>query len=140
MRRIYWDSMLFVYFFEDNPGFSSRVEGIYNAMRDREDQLCASPLVFGEVLVGPTKGKNEQAQNAISHFFHSTQVSLLNLSMESAPIFAALRASGIKPPDAMNLAIAATHKVDLFLTNDTRLHKIALPNMPFIATLETDLF
>jgi predicted nucleic acid-binding protein len=144
VRRIYWDTMLYVYWFEDNRKYADRVEAIYHAMQRRRDSLCCSSLVYAEVLAGPTITNDIEGKAAIDNFFMSPhpdiQIDVLPFSMNAAPIFAALRAEGLKAPDAMHLATAALAGVDLFLTNDRRLHKLSLPGMPFIATLDTDLF
>lgn len=140
MRRIYWDTMLYVYWFENNPRYVHRIEQIYTTMQRRADQLCSSSLAYAEVLVGPTSTNDLQAAAAVDRFFRSPELTVLPFSLEAAPIFASLRVLGLKPPDAMHVAIAAQAGVDLFLTNDTRLRKLSLPNLPFIASLDTDLF
>ncbi len=140
MRRIYWDTMLYIYWFENHARYAARIEEIYKTMRSRGDILCCSPLILGEVLAGPAATGDVDAGETLKSFFRSAEVSMLLFSEDAAPTFADLRASGIKAPDAMNLATAAHSKVDLFLTNDKRLHKITQSGMPFIATLETDLF
>lgn len=140
MRRIYWDTMLYVYWFENHPKYAARIEEIYSVMHRRGDLLCCSPLVYAEVLAGPVSTGDTDATEALKRFFNSAEVSMLSFTLEAAPIFAALRASGVKAPDAMHLATATHSGVDLFLTNDKRLHKITQPDMPFIGTLETDLF
>ncbi|HEY7838794.1 MAG TPA: hypothetical protein VIC54_09360 [Terriglobales bacterium] len=43
-------------------------------------------------------------------------------------------------PDALHLAIAATAGVNLFLTNDRRLHRLKVPGIDFIAGLDTNLY
>jgi predicted nucleic acid-binding protein len=140
LRRIYWDTMLFVYLFDNHPKYANRVAEIYARMQERTDILCASVLVFAEVLAGPTITKDIDAQASITAFFHSPEVSILPFAMEAAPVFARLRAAGVRSADAMHIAAAATAKVDLFITNDKRLTKLSLPGLPFIASLETDLF
>lgn len=140
MRRIYWDTMLYVYWFENHSKYAARIEEIYSMMRRRGDLLCCSPLVYAEVLVGPMSTGDTEAVEALKTFFNSAEISMLSFTMEAASTFAALRVSGIKAPDAMNLATATHSGVDLFVTNDKRLHKITHPGTPFIATLETDLF
>jgi predicted nucleic acid-binding protein len=140
MRRIYWDTMLYVYWFENHARYAARIEEIYSAMRLRGDLLCCSPLVYAEVLVGPVSAGDMDEVEALKTFFTSSEISMSAFTLEAASTFAALRASGIKAPDAMNLATATHSGVDLFITNDKRLHKITHPGMPFIATLETDLF
>jgi len=140
MRQIYWDTMLYVYWFENHPKHAARIEQIYTAMRLRGDVLCCSPLVYAEVLVGPVTTGDMDAIEALKNFFNSADISMLPFTAGAAPTFAALRASGIRAPDAMNVATATHAGVDLFVTNDKRLHKITYPGTPFIATLDTDLF
>ena len=50
--------------------------------------------------------------------------------------YAAIRADrGIKAPDAVQLACAATVNTDLFITNDRRLTGKAVPAVRFIVSL-----
>lgn len=140
MRRIYWDTMLFVYLFDNHPRFAKRVEEIYRRIRQRTDVLCSSPLVFAEVLAGPVIAGDLNAQAAITRFFHSPEISQLTFTMEAVPVFAQLRAAGVQTADALHIATAAAAKADLFLTNDIRLTKLSLPGLPLIASLETNLF
>jgi predicted nucleic acid-binding protein len=50
--------------------------------------------------------------------------------------FRALRLQRIRAPDAMQLACAATAGMDLFLTNDMRLHKLQVDGIQFITSVE----
>ncbi len=58
MSRIYWDSMLFIYWLEGNPQFGKRVDAIWSRMQGRNDQLITAALAFGEVfdLYGRIRG------------------------------------------------------------------------------------
>jgi predicted nucleic acid-binding protein len=140
VRRIYWDTMLYVYLFENNKTYVNRVSEIYKKMQKQGDALCSSALVFAEVLAGPTITQDIDGQAAVSGFFQSSEVAILPFTMDAAPIFARLRAAGIKSADAMHVATAAAAGVDLFLTNDKRLAKLSEAGLPFIASLETDLY
>ena len=141
MRRIYWDTMIHAYWFEEHPEFGPRVREIYEAMDQCGDSLTGSLFVLGEVIVGPVKIRDAAAADAIEEFFHSDAITLLPFTAQSVRIFADLRANhGIESIDALHLAIAATARVDLFLTNDKRLHKLRVPGLPFIASLDTDIF
>ena len=55
MSRIYWDTMLFVYWLEDHPVHAKRVRHILSKMKERGDQLCTGAFTVGEILVGPYK-------------------------------------------------------------------------------------
>jgi predicted nucleic acid-binding protein len=141
MRRIYWDTMLYAYWLEDNDKLSQRVQQIHKIMLQRSDTLCSSLFVLGELLVGPRKANDAAAASSIEQFFDSDGVTMLAYTPQAVCVFADLRAHhGVKALDALHLSIAATSGVDLFLTHDRRLHKLAVPGLPFIAGLETDLF
>ena len=61
MSRIYWDSMLFIYWLEGNPQFGKKVDAIWSRMQERNDQLLTAALTFGEVLAGAyRRGANQE--------------------------------------------------------------------------------
>ena len=141
MRRIYWDTMLYAYWLEGNTKFANRVQHIHETMLQRADVLCTSLFVLGELLVGPAKANDNAAAAMIQQFFDSDAVTMLAYTAQSVRLFAELRVNhGVKALDALHLSIAASARVDLFLTHDRRLHKLVVPGLPFIAGLETDLF
>ncbi len=79
MSRIYWDSMLFVYWLEAHPAYAARVEEILRSMVERGDRLCVSHLSMGEVLTGPLKHKHAALAANVRQFFDSGGVELLPL-------------------------------------------------------------
>lgn len=54
MSRIYWDSMLFIYWIENHPTYAQRIDQILGRMTQRADVLCTSSFTLAEVLTGPT--------------------------------------------------------------------------------------
>ena len=44
MSLIYWDTMLFVYWFEEHPAYVERIQQILARMEQRKDTLCTSSL------------------------------------------------------------------------------------------------
>ena len=141
MRRIFWDAMLFAYWFDQDPRYAKRVGEIYRAMIERGDTLLGSALIFSEVIVGPYKASSFSGIERVEKFFASSEITLLPYPAEAARTFAKLRAlDGVQAVDALHLATAAYAGIDLFLTNDRRLHKLQIPGIQFIASLDTDLF
>jgi len=133
--------MVHAYWFEDHKKLSDRVEQIHESMQRRGDTLCSSLFVLNELLVGPLRTKDTAAADLIVKYFHSSAITLLPYPSRAVRIFAELRAQqGIKSLDALHLATAASAGVDLFLTNDRRLHKAVVPGISFIASLDSDLF
>jgi predicted nucleic acid-binding protein len=133
--------MLFAYWFEGNATFDKRVRSIYEAVVARGDTLCASAFTLAELLVRPVKFGDTKATQAVEEFFRSDMIEMLELTPTAPCLFAELRAfHQLKPMDAFHLSLAAAAEVDVFLTNDRRLHHIKQPGLPLIASLETDIF
>ena len=141
MSRVYWDSMVFVYWLENHPQHAPRAEHIFRSMQSRGDQLCASYLSIGEVLAGPLKRGQLQRASQIEQFFDSGLPEILPFDRKAAMEFARLRATAhVSAADAIHLACAASSGVDLFLTNDAGLHKLRVPGIQFIAGLNVNVF
>jgi predicted nucleic acid-binding protein len=141
MSRIYWDTMLFIYWLEDHPIHARRVKHILAKMEEREDQLCTSSFTVGEVLVGPYKARAIVAAKRIREFFESSFVEVVPYTLEMADRYARIRADlGVSPADAIHLACAAQTNTDLFLTNDNGLTSKVIPGIQFIAGMDTNLF
>jgi|SRR5208283_2678795 len=141
MSRVYWDSMVFVYWVEGHPAFAPRVEHIFHSMLQRGDRLCASYLCMGAVLAGPLKHKHDLLAAKVRQLFDGNGIEMLPFDRKAAEVFAQLRASAnVSPADAIHLGCAAAAGVDLFLTHDKSLHKLHLKGIQFIAGLDVNVF
>jgi|SRR5271165_394974 len=140
MSRIYWDTMLFAYFLEANPQFGPRVRLIHQEMMRRGDALCTSIFTVGEMLTGPHKTKTFVKVKETREFFESDEVELIPFTINTAEIYAKIRAeNSILPADAIHLASAAESRTDLFLTNDRKLQGLNIPGIKFITGLDGKL-
>ena len=140
MSRIYWDSMLFIYWLEDNPHFAKRVAAIHARMGDRNDELITSAYTLGEVLAGAHRKGAGQRADEVRNVLLSLLSDVLPFTIESADQYARIRAmSGIGSGDAIHLACAAQASTDLFLTNDKRLTGKVIPGIQFVAGLDSDI-
>ena len=141
MSRIYWDTMLFVYWLEGHPDHAARMDQIRTRMEVRRDTLCTSALSMGEVLTGLYKRGALEMAAQIRKAFLSPQIELLPFTPETADHYARIRGNHrVSPADAIHLASAAQAGVDLFLTNDRSLHRLAIPGIHFIAGMDVNLF
>jgi predicted nucleic acid-binding protein len=140
MSRIFWDTMLFVYWLEDHAQYGPRVRTIFDRMRQRNDELCTSALAVGETLVAPCKrGANDVVE--YMERFLASGVEVLPFTGSTAVHFAKIRARyTIDPADAINLACAADARTDLFITNDASLVGKSVAGIQFIVDLNTNLF
>ena len=106
--------------------------------------MCSSDLsvfTLGEVLTGFYKRGAPETANRIKERFRPPFVELLPFTPETADHYARIRGNHrVAPADAIHLASAAQAGVDLFLTNDHRLQKLAIPGIHFIAGMDVNLF
>ena len=135
MSRIFWDTNLFIYLFEDYGTLSERVCSIRKKMLERGDQLLTSTLTLGELLVKPAE---KGALDVCSRYEQALTnwTILLPFDAKAAARYARLRCDrSLKPPDAVQLACAAAARVDLFITNDERLQSKRVDGIQFLTSL-----
>lgn len=138
MSRIFWDTNLFIYLFEDYGKHSRSVENLRHRMIERGDQLVTSSLTIGEILMKPYSIGNTLACEEYEEAIRATAI-VIDFDIAAARNFAKLRAQNekaIRPPDAIQLACAATAGVDLFLTNDSHLHSVHVDGIHFITSVD----
>jgi predicted nucleic acid-binding protein len=141
MSRIYWDTMLFVYWLEGHPQYGDRVGSIARRMDERQDELVTSTFTLGELLVGPYKRGASEIAARIEEVLSGPFVRLIPFTAQAATRYAQIRSRmAVTAPDALHLACAAEAHVDLFLTNDNRLAGKTVPGIQFVAGMNTDLF
>jgi predicted nucleic acid-binding protein len=137
VSRIFFDTNLFIYMVEEAGERAARIRGILERMSKRHDELLTSTLTLGEVLVKPLESNDESLADQYEKLLSSPGVSVLPFDRDSARIYARLRRDrGLKSPDAIQLACAASARCDMFLTNDDRLSKKIVPGIQFIVSLD----
>ncbi len=140
MSRVYWDTMLFIYWLEDHPEHAGRVDAIRSRMEQRHDQLITGAFTFGEVLAGAYRKGAPQLADESRRLLRTVVAEVVPFTLETADRYARIRGTpGITPADAIHLASAAQAGTDLFLTNDKRLLGRIVPGIQFIGSLDTQL-
>jgi uncharacterized protein len=136
MSRIFWDTNIYIYLFEQYGKLSEKAAGLRARMLTRGDQLLTSTLTLGEILVKPMEEGNLDLCARYEHAISTTSV-LVPLDAAAARIYAALRQDRrLRAPDAIQLACAAAVGTDLFITNDGRLQGKQIAGIHFITSLE----
>ena len=136
MSRIFWDTNLFIYLFEDKHERSEQVAELRRRMIEREDELLTSALTLGEILVRPKEMGDEKLAQ-VYELAISAAATVLPFDSHAALRFAEIRQDrSIKAPDAIQLACASVARADLFITNDSRLSKKNIRGIQFIQSLE----
>jgi predicted nucleic acid-binding protein len=136
VSRVFWDTNIFIYFFEDHGRQGKLARGLRERMLQRGDQLITSTMTVGEILVKPRARQNlslcKQYEEAIT-----AAALVLPFDLNAARRFSALRLErSLKAPDTIQLSCAATVDTDLFITNDSRLSDLRVDGVQFIVPLE----
>jgi len=136
MSRVFWDTNLFIYLFEDYGALSEKVAGLRKRMLERNDNLLTSTLTLGEILVKPVEKKDAGLCAKYEQAITATATTVA-FDIKAAKIYAELRSNRtLRAPDAIQLACAGAAATDLFITNDERLQGKRAPGIQFIVSLE----
>jgi predicted nucleic acid-binding protein len=136
MSRIFWDTNLFIYLFEDYGKLSKAVIELRRNMLARGDQLLTSALTLGEILVKPAEERKDELCRKYEEAITRASV-VLPFDLKAARLYALIRCDrSLRAPDAVQLACAAGAVVDLFVTNDRRLQKKRVDGIQFIVSLD----
>lgn len=137
MSLVYWDTMLFVYLIENKSPFGESVTSVRRRMIERGDRLCTGALTIGELLTGPYLTGDIGLAAIYKAALRPPLVHIIDFDANAAEHYARIRTDKfIGRADAMQLACAATARVDLFLTNDERLNRKVIRGIQFIAGLD----
>jgi len=136
VSRIFWDTNLFIYLFEDSGTLGSQVEALRQKMLGRGDELLTSTLTLGEILVKPMKIGDASLVSEYRRAILST-ATLLQFDEKAVVLYARFRCdSALRAPDAIQLSCAGAYSVDLFVTNDFRLHGKQVDGIQFVTALD----
>jgi predicted nucleic acid-binding protein len=136
MSRIFFDTNVYIYIFEGLEPNRTRMLEIRRRMLERGDRIVTSTMTLGELLVKPTKLGQASLIEQYDRAVRST-AQVVSFDAQVAWRFASLRAThNLRSADAIQLACAAHAGVDLFLTNDRRLHSLNIPGIGFITPLD----
>jgi len=135
VSRVFWDTNLFIYLFEDRGERADRVAALRSRMLERGDDLLTSALTIGEILVKPARAGRidllRQYEQRIAQ-----AATIVPFDLDAARAYASVRTdAAIKGPDAIQLACAAAARSNLFITNDERLSGRSVPGIDFIVSL-----
>lgn len=137
MARVFWDTNLFIYLFENNAEWSPHVIELRKKMLTRGDELLTSYLTVGEVLTKPKQLNNAMLEKSYLNFFSGGSVQLVGFNLDASLRYADIRSRDrIRPADAIQLACASAARTDLFVTNDNRLSGVVVSGVTFVTGIE----
>jgi uncharacterized protein len=134
MMKVFWDSNLFIYLFEDYGELTALVQALWHRMVARGDVLVTSSMSLGEVLAGIPADHRE-----VWDLWRTSLPQIADVypfGDQAALRYAVIRRDRtIRQPDAIQLACAAEAGATLFVTNDERLTRKVVPGVPVLTSL-----
>lgn len=131
-KTIALDSMIFIYFFDQNERFVEASEYVIKLAERGKTTVITSIMSLLESL-SPLKYQDDaETQCAITNFFYLTpNIHMMIIDREIALEAARLRREHkfLRAPDAIQLATAIIHRADIFITNDVKLKKLSIPSL-----------
>ena len=117
------DTAIFIYFIEEHPRYLPLVAPFFEEADSGKRQLVTSALTLLEVLVVPYRaGAVELAQRYEVMLTRSRGLRIVDITRDQLRAAAQLRAvTGMRTPDALQVAAALGADCRTFLTNDRKL-------------------
>jgi predicted nucleic acid-binding protein len=121
------DTVVFIYFIEEDPRFLPLIDPLFREADQGSRELVTSAITLLEVLAVPYRAGNRLLADRYEALLtRSRGVRVVDLTRDQLRAAAQLRATtGVKTPDALQLAAAIGTGCRAFLTNDRR-----LPDVP----------
>ncbi len=136
MSRVFWDTNIFIYFFEAPDKLGPITRALRESMTTRGDHLYTSTMTLGEILVRPLQQGDLPLCRKYEEVLKAAAV-IVPFDIEAAKLYSEVRQNRrVNAPDAIQLSCAAAAKVDLFITNDNRLHTLHVPGIQFIVPID----
>ena len=119
-KKVYLDTNIFIYIFENYPGYQAIVDALLEAIASDEIKCFTNEITLGELLVSPFKNKQQDIANQYIEMLNDQDFVSLTPTTQDLHIEAArTRANtGMKYPDAVHVASALSSGCEVFLTND----------------------
>ncbi len=137
MTRFFWDTNIFIYLLDAKGEWNEAARLLRNSMKQHGIQLVTSTMTLGELQVGARKaGDAAMALRYRAALLRTATI--VPFDEDAAAHYAEVRATtSVRGPDAIQLACAAAHGIELFVTNDNRLHKARVAGIHFIVPIAT---
>jgi predicted nucleic acid-binding protein len=119
---LFLDTNIAIYVVEGNPAVAPKAVRRLATAQSAGGSFMISDLTRMECLIGPLKTNNTAVQASFHAFFARSDVRVVAITPAVCDRAAHIRAAyNFKPMDALQLASAAEHGANVFLTADARL-------------------
>ena len=137
-EKVFLDSMIFIYLFEEDSRYSKKVKRLFENIEDGKISAVTSIITPLEVLSTAKLEKDLDKLLAFSRFFQKTpNLTVIDVNWEIMEKAAYLRRRNahLRTPDALQIATAIITGSKVFITNDEKLIKIKTESLVQSSTL-----
>ncbi len=122
-KKVFLDTTPIIYFLDDNPNYSDKVETILSLFIKQKIQIITSVITCSEYLILPYRTNNIEKEIAFFEFLNDCKIPICQIDLNTAKLASTIRAkyNYFKAMDCLQIASAMSHNCDLFLTNDKQL-------------------
>ena len=119
-RLVFLDTIVFVYLLERNSAYLGLTRDVLGSVEAGTLEALTSTLTLAEVLTGPAQAQNMEAMRDyelyLTNFPH---LNIIGIEPRHASTIAKVRAqTGLRTPDAVQIALAQIGGVDAIIGND----------------------
>lgn len=125
-RGVLLDTMVFIYFFEDAPGYANTCESLLTQMAAGLFGGVATPITLAELVVKPLRQNRADVADRYRHALEGfTHLTLLPIDPQAGHMAGALRAKyNLSLPDMLQVASALRFPKPAIVTNDKDLKRV----------------
>lgn len=119
-KLVFLDTMVFVYLLEQNPTYLALAEMIFAEVEAGRLGALTSSLTLAEVLTGPAQAQDIKAMHDYELYLESfPHLKIVGVERKHASTIARVRAAtGLRTPDAVQVAVATVAGADAIVGND----------------------
>jgi predicted nucleic acid-binding protein len=122
VRTVLLDTMVFAYHLADHPDYSPLTAVVLDAVESGPLTGLATVVTLAELLTQPARAGDRRAMQEYELFLtHFPHLQLAPMDVDLARETALVRAeTGLRTPDAIQVAAGRLHRADAIVTNDLR--------------------
>lgn len=119
-KRVFLDTIVFVYLLEQNFHYLALAEVIFENVEAGRLEALTSVLTLAEVLTGPAQAQDAEAMHDYELYLLSfPHLTILGVERKHASTIARVRAAtGLRTPDAIQIALATWAGANAIIGND----------------------
>jgi len=121
-ERLLLDTMIFSYHLAGHPRYAPLTTAVLRAVESGAVAGLATTITLAELLTRPAQERDQAAlQDYEAYLLHFPNLEIVPLDISVARETALVRAgTGLRTPDAIQVAAARVHGADAVVTNDRR--------------------